>query len=136
MGGIWECHIRSVYSILPALLKKHKTFLEDESLHTLVAEVESITNSKPLLTAETMSENSSMALLCPNNILTVKTSVPVPLPGVFMRPDLYNRCPGRGASILQKNFGVDGRKSFLSACKKETNSVRSPENLRSVTFYY
>ena len=45
MGGVWERQIRSARSILASLLKNHGTCLKDESLHTLMTEVEAIVNS-------------------------------------------------------------------------------------------
>ena len=39
MGGVWEHQIRSARSILVALLKIHGTSLNNESLHTFLAEV-------------------------------------------------------------------------------------------------
>ena len=69
-----------------------------------MAEAESIINSRPLLTAETMRDISSMTLLCPNNTLTVKASVLVSPPGVFTRPDLYNRCHWKGSQDLAEEF--------------------------------
>ena len=66
----------------------------------------------------------------------MKTSVLVPPPGVFTRPDLYGRCYHQRVQHLAKEFGVNGGKSFLSACKRETNGVRSPEILRLVILCY
>ena len=74
MGGIWECQIRSAQAILLALMKQHGTSLNDESLVTLLVEVESIINSRPL-TLETISDMGSVAPLCSNNLLTMKTNV-------------------------------------------------------------
>ena len=48
MGGVWERHIRSIRSILTALMKEHSAILTTESLETLLVETESIINSRPL----------------------------------------------------------------------------------------
>ena len=45
-GGIWERCIRSVRRILRALLQKQS--IDDEGLVTLMCEVESILNSRPV----------------------------------------------------------------------------------------
>ena len=74
MGGVWKCQIRSAQAILLALMKQHGTSLNDESLVTLLVEVESIINSRPL-TLETISDMGSVGPLCPNNLLTMKTNV-------------------------------------------------------------
>ena len=47
MGGVWERQIRSARTILTSLLKTHGTSLNDESLHTLLIEVEAIVISRP-----------------------------------------------------------------------------------------
>ena len=80
MGGVWERLIRSARSILASLLKNHGTCLKDESLHTLMIEVEAIVNSR-LLTVETISDPPSLTPLSPNNLLTMKSKVIMPPPG-------------------------------------------------------
>ena len=76
-GGVWEHQIRSAINILASCLK-------DESLHTLMAEVEVIVNSKPL-TVETISDPQSLTPLSPSNLLTNKSRVIMPPPGSFVR---------------------------------------------------
>ena len=46
VSGVWERQIRSARSILALLLKNHGKCLKDESLHTLMTEVESVVNSR------------------------------------------------------------------------------------------
>ena len=46
MGGVWKHQIRPSKSILERLLKTHRNFLNDESLLTLMTEVDSIINSR------------------------------------------------------------------------------------------
>ena len=46
MGGVWERIIRSVRKILRTLLREQ--LVSGEALRTLMAEVESILNSRPL----------------------------------------------------------------------------------------
>ena len=50
MGGVWERQIRTARNILNSLLKTHGASLTDESLQTLLMEVEAIVNSRPLTT--------------------------------------------------------------------------------------
>ena len=89
MGGVWERQIRSARSILASLLKNHGTCSKNESLHTLMTEVETIVNSRPL-TVETIGDPQSLTPLSPSNLLTMKSRVIMPPPGSFVRPDLYN----------------------------------------------
>ena len=90
MGGVWERQIRSGKIILEGLLKTHSHSLNDESLRTLMAEVELIINSRPL-TVETISDSKSKIPLSPSNLLTMKTSVVMPPPGEFSKPDAYSK---------------------------------------------
>ena len=103
MGGVWERQIRSARSILASLLKNHGTCLKDESLHTLMTEVEAIVNSRPL-TVETISDPQSLIPLSPSNLLTMKSRVIMPPPGSFVRPDLYNRREWRRVQHLADEF--------------------------------
>ena len=90
MGGVWECQIRSACSILNLLLKIHGSNLTEESLQTLVVEVEAVVNSRPL-TTEVMNDVTSLAPLSPINLLTMESRVAMPPPGNFNTPDRYSR---------------------------------------------
>ena len=50
MGGVWERQIRTVRSVLTGLLQNHASQLDDESLRTLMIEVQAIVNSRPITT--------------------------------------------------------------------------------------
>ena len=82
VGGVWERQIRS------ARTKTHGTSLNDESLRTLLIEVEAIVNSHPL-TTDLLSDVNSMIPLSPMNLLTLKSRVVMPPPGVFTTPAIY-----------------------------------------------
>ena len=110
-GGVWERQIRSVRNVLSGLLKEHAGRLNDESLHTLFVEVESIVNSRPL-SAEILSD-SSIEPLTPNHLLTMKTKVILPPPGVFQRADVYCRKRWRAVQYLANEFWSRWRKEFL-----------------------
>ena len=84
MGGVWERQIRSARTMT------HSHFLNDELLRTLMAKVELIINSTQL-TVETISDLKGEILLLPSNLLTMKTSVVMPQPGEFSKPDVYSR---------------------------------------------
>ena len=90
MGGVWERQIRSARAILASMLKTHGKSLDNESLLTLMTEVEGILNSWPM-TVEMINHPSSFRQLAPANILTMKSNVNIPPPGNFLRPDLYCR---------------------------------------------
>ena len=90
IGRVWERQIRSAWAILSALMKQLGTSLNDKFLVTLLVEVDSKIISRPLI-VETINGIGSEAPLYPNNLLTMKTNVVLPPPGIFSRPDLYSR---------------------------------------------
>ena len=70
MGGVWEQQIRPARAILGSLLKTHGRCLDDESLLTVMTEVEGILNSRPL-TVEVLNDPTSLQPLSPVNILRI-----------------------------------------------------------------
>ena len=103
MPGVWECQIQSARSILATLLKTHGHSLNGKRLRTLVAETEAIINSRPL-TVESLGDINSEIPLSPSNLLTMKSDVIMPLPGVFNRPDLYSRRQWRRVQHIAGEF--------------------------------
>ena len=103
MGGVWEHQITSAHSILVALLKIHRTSLNDESLHTFLAEVEAIVNTRPI-TPESLSDVHSPVPLCPTQLLTMKSQVVMPPPREFQKKDTYCRKQWRRVQHLAKEF--------------------------------
>ena len=61
---------------------------DKESLSTLFTEVEAIVNSRPMV-VETINNVKSEVVISPSHILTMKSKVVMPTPGVFGKPDLY-----------------------------------------------
>ena len=62
--------------------------LDKESLSTLFTEVEAIVNSRPMV-VEKIDDVKSEVVISPSHILTMKSKVVMPTPGVFGKPDLY-----------------------------------------------
>ena len=89
MGGVQEQLLKSTNSSLHLLLKTHGSNLTEESLQTLVVEVEAIVNSRPF-TTEVMNVATSLAPLSPVNLLTIKLRTVMALPGNFTTPDRYS----------------------------------------------
>ena len=115
MGEVWERQIRSARAILEGLLKTHSHSLNDESLRTLMAEVELIINSRPL-TVETISDSKSEIPLSLGNLFTGKTSIVMPPPGEFSKPDAYSKRRWRCAvQHIAGEFWSIWRKEFLQS---------------------
>ena len=111
-GGIWERQIRTVRSVMSALLEKNGGQLDDEALRTFLCEVEAIINSRPL-TVENLNDPSSLDPLTPNHLLTMKSKVVLPPPGMFQPADLYSRKRWRRIQHLANEFWSRWRKEFL-----------------------
>ena len=125
MGGVWERQIRSARTILTSLLKTHATSLNDESLHTLLIEVEAIVNSHPL-TTDLLSDVNIMMPLSPINLLTLRSRVVMPPPGVFTAPDIYCCKHWRRVQHISNEFWSRWRKEVLAAlqCRQKWNTIR------------
>ena len=124
MGGAWERQIRSARTILEGLLKTHSHSLNDESLRTLMAEVELIINSRPLI-VETISDSKSEIPLSPSNLLTMKTSVVMPPPGEFSKKEMAT-CTAYCRRILeQMEKGISPESSSKADMEKENSKLCS-----------
>lgn len=86
MGGVWERQIRTVRAILTSLLQQQR--LDDDGLHTLFCNVESIVNGRPLTK---LSDDPNDELpLTPNHLLLLRSG-PVLPPCLTVKQDLYRR---------------------------------------------
>ena len=112
MGGVWERQIRTARNILNSLLKTHGASLTDESLQTLLTEVEAIVNSRPL-TTDVINDVTSLVPLSPINLLTMKSRVVMPPPGVFTSAVIYCRKHWRRVQHLSNEFWSRWRKEVL-----------------------
>ena len=112
MGGVWERQIRSVRDVLAALLLSNGAQLNGESLSTLLCEAEAIVNSRPL-TVDTINDPSSLNPLTPNHLLTMKTKIVLPPPGIFQSADQYCRKRWRRVQHLANEFWLRWKKEYL-----------------------
>lgn len=83
-GGVWERVIRMVRKVLTSVL--HLQTLDDDGLHTVLCEVESILNGRPL--TKLSDDPNDLEPLTPNHILLMKGK-PVMSPGLFNKDDVY-----------------------------------------------
>ncbi|KAK3730885.1 hypothetical protein QZH41_002978 [Actinostola sp. cb2023] len=78
MGGVWERQIQTTRKVLAGLLQEHGNRLDDESLRTLMCEVEAVINSRPLTFIS--NDIDDLEPLTPSHLLTTKSAVIVPPP--------------------------------------------------------
>lgn len=129
MGGIWERQIRTVRSVLSALLEKNGHQMNDEALRTFMCEAEAVVNSRSL-TAEGTTSYDTAEPLTPNHFLTLKTKVILPPPGKFTSADLYSRKWWRRVQHLTNEFWSRWKKEFLLSLQTRQKWTRPRKNLQ------
>ena len=128
MGGIWERQIRTVRNILTALLSHHGSQLDDESLCTFFAEAEAIVNCRPL-TVDDLNIVDGPVPLAPCQLLTMKSSVVLPPPGIFQRADLYSRKRWRRVQYLANEFWNKWKADYLQLLQTRQKWVKTRRNM-------
>ena len=128
MGGIWERQIRSARAVLTSLLDTHGHQLDDELLRTLMTEAESIVNSRPLSYCS-MTNTNTVEPITPNQLLTLKTKVVLPLPGRFCEADLYARQRWRRVQHLASLFWTRWRREVLPNLQERKKWTDRERNL-------
>ena len=87
---------------------------DSQSLRTSMAEVKLIINLRPL-TVETSSDPKSEIPLSQSNLLTMKTSVVMPPPCEFNKPDAYSKRRWRCVQHIAGEFWSRWGKGFLQS---------------------
>ena len=128
MGGVWERQIRTVKSVVQSLLKSSPRKLDEESLRTFLTEAEGIVNSRPL-TLENLN-NPEIEPISPNQILTMKTRVAPPPPGVFQHEGVYSRKRWRVVQHLANSFWSRWRKEYLQLQQSRQKWTETRRNLK------
>ena len=108
MGGAWERPIRTVRKVLSGLRKEQ--VLDDEGLQTLLCEVESIINGRPL--TKVSDDPRDVAALTSNYLLLLKSNTSMP-PGVFSKSDCYGKRRRKQVQYLADIFWKRWTKEYL-----------------------
>ncbi|XP_033096337.1 uncharacterized protein LOC117100646 [Anneissia japonica] len=124
-GGVWERMIKTVRSILDALMLQHRSQLNDDMLITFMAEAEGIVNSRPLYTTE----DASLEPLTPAHLLRMKPFVPPP-PGNFNRNGRYSRKMWRRVQHLAECFWSRWRKEYVHLLQSRQKWNVTRRNMR------
>lgn len=128
MGGLWKRQIRRTRSVLSAQLLDHGTQIDDEALHTLMTEVESIINCRPL-TVENLTDPLTSEPLTPNHLLTLKTQGVLHPPGKFESPDLYSRKRWRRVQCLANQLWLRWQKEYCTLLQKRQKWPRAKRSI-------
>ncbi|KAI7803965.1 hypothetical protein IRJ41_014094 [Triplophysa rosa] len=129
MGGVWERQIRTIRSVLSAILDQSAQRLDSTSLRTFLYEVMAIVNSRPL-TTEHLNDPSGPEPLTPNHILTMKSTVILPPPGQFTREDLYLRKRWRRVQYLANEFWTRWKKEYILNLQSRQKWYKNRRNLK------
>ena len=127
MGGVWERQIRTVRSILSSLLRNYGHALNDESLRTLMTEVECIVNCRPLTFPS--GDATDLQPLTPNHILTMKSKVVMPPPGDFQKDDVYLRKRWRRVQYMANIFWTRWKREYLQTLQAITKWNQPKRNI-------
>ena len=122
-GGIWERCIRTVRKVMTALLNQQT--LDDEGLVTMMCEVESIINSRPL--TKVSDDPEDLEALTPNHLLLLRSGPSSP-PGIFKKEDLYTRRRWRQVQYLSDVFWRRWVKEYLPSLQERQKWVRPRRN--------
>ena len=123
-GGIWERQIRSVRKILKSVLKEQ--VVDDESLQTLMCEVEAIMNDRPI--TKSSDDVNDLEALTPNHILLLKRQPLLP-PGLFEKEDLYSRRRWKQVQYLANLFWRRWVREYLPLLQERQKWTQVSQNL-------
>ncbi|KAL2077723.1 hypothetical protein ACEWY4_027227 [Coilia grayii] len=107
-GGAWERLVRSIRKVLNSTVREQ--ILDEEDLHTVLCETESIINSRRITKAST--DLNDLEALTPNHLLMLKTKPSLP-PGLFDKNDLYTRHRWRQVQYMSNLFWKRWTKEYL-----------------------
>ncbi|KAL9951191.1 hypothetical protein ACROYT_G043811 [Oculina patagonica] len=123
-GGVWERCIRTVRKVMKAVLKEQ--VLSDEGLSTLMCEVQSIVNGRPI--TKVTDDTRDLNALIPNHLLLLREGTTMP-PGVFSREDNYACRRWRQVQYLSNIFWSRWTKEYLPSLQQRQKWNKPQRNL-------
>ncbi len=126
MGGVWERMVQSTKKVLKALVREQ--VLTDDSLRTLVSEVEGILNGRPLTSIN--DHLMDLTPLSPNDLLLLRLNLNI-RPGVFSKTDNYCKGRWRQVQYLANLFWKRYLREYLPTLQQRTKWNKVQQNLVS-----
>lgn len=128
IGGVWEQQIRLVQNVPSPLLQSIGLQLDDESLRTLMCEVQATINNWPL-SVDHLTDPSFLSPLAPNHLLTMKTKVILSPPRVFSSADNFFRKCWRHIQHLANELWTRWQREYLFSLQQHQKWTTSHRNL-------
>ena len=122
-GGVWERCIRTTRKVMKALLQNQA--LDDEGLLTLLCEVESIINGRPL--TKVSDDPRDPEALTPNHLLMLRSGSTLP-PGAFAKDDSFSRRRWRHVQYLADVFWRRWIREYLPALQERRKWNKATRN--------
>ena len=122
-GGVWERQIRTARRILNSLLKEQP--VNDDCLHTVMCEVESIINGRPLTSVS--DDANDIEPLTPNHVLLLKAQPTLP-PGIFSKDDTYTRRRWKQVQYLADLFWTRWTREYLPLLQERQKWLKPRRN--------
>ena len=95
----------------------------------MLTEVKAIISSRPLVVG-TINDANSEVTISPSHLLTMKSKVVMPPPGVFGTPDVYCKKRWRRVQYISNKFWCRWRKKFLTTLQERQKWLLSKRNFR------
>jgi hypothetical protein len=124
-GGVWERLIKSIRQVLKGILRQQ--ILSDEVLSTLMCEVESILNSRPI--TRNSDNINDLEALTPNHLLLLNRKPMLP-PGIFVKTDNYVKRRWRQVQYLANLFWSRWTKEYLPLLQERQKWHCAKRNLQ------
>lgn len=125
MGGVWERMVRSVKTILKSILKEQ--IVGDETLLTLMAEVEKILNERPLTAVS--DDPNDLEPLTPNMLLLLRSNSCIP-PGTTKNAATRMKRWFQQAQYLASVFWRRWLREYLPTLQERQRWTSTRRNLK------
>ena len=122
-GGVWERCIRTVRKVMKAITREQ--VLDDEGLHTLMCEVESVVNGRPI--TKVSDDPRDLEALTPNHLLLLRPGITAP-PGKFTKDDIYSRRRWRQVQYLADVFWRRWIREYLPSLQERQKWNKTSRN--------
>ena len=123
-GGVWERCIRTVRKVMKSLMREQVT--DDEGLSTLMCEVESIVNGRPI--TKVSDDPRDLEALTPHHLLLLNPRSSIP-PGKFMKEDNYVQRRWRQVQYLADVFWRRWIREYLPSLQERQKWNKKRRNV-------